>query len=341
LNDKTVNLANFNCTFKVHEEILPMLHYFNHFIYRALNKEYVRETKSASYYLDDVQVIEIPSKSGKPELCLIGKHVKRVKLEIKNDYEPGSGFVHIGQAPYSAPYSTFILLLRNHRIIHFKDQKGSPEVQSLTPTIKHFLKQFRKEQVVKERREPNTHIKEQFQNYDGTLHQFLTKVIYPQAEVNIVPIPEPSIVKEKMRKIKKIYSVKYRVYPLNAEIDMSEFLSAIRNATEVFDTPSGEVSFNGPKNIEEVTTSIEESRGLADFTLKGQTNTEKLTLKPEMLTENIEVPIDDNASLVEQSKEVYNFVKDKEEIANTSQDNQDLFDKYLTGQYYWMGNIDE
>ena len=62
------------------------------------------------YHISDTQIIEL--KDG--NLALVGKHIKRTILEISDDKDQG----FIGEPEDSAPYSTFIILLHNHRVIH-------------------------------------------------------------------------------------------------------------------------------------------------------------------------------------------------------------------------------
>lgn len=109
--EKLITLANFNCTFKDKENIYPMLERLEDLIFPAItNKQYKRKVKAKNgklteYFLTNVKITEIPN----GDLVLIGEHVKRVIVEIKQDYSPEKGYIPIGESIPSAPFSTFIV----------------------------------------------------------------------------------------------------------------------------------------------------------------------------------------------------------------------------------------
>lgn len=320
-----------------------MVDYFEKIIFPALKNElFKRKSKTCEHYLTDVKIVNLADELDEPQLALVGIHIRRLLLEIKHDYIVEQGFIPIGETKYSAPYSTFILLLKNHRLIQFKDQAGSPDVRSLGATVREFIRQYRNNAIREVRRfifdgiEPSQEVKnmidmnkETLQMPRRELRDFLKNQFYPEPEINVVPIPSPNIIEQKMKYIKSIQQVNFRVYPLNSELDFSGFYKSLRTATTELNAPSGQAVFNGPKDINSVGDYLKESKGMADFIVYARSETEKLKLSPDELIENIQLSIPEGAVLEEQAKYVYSKVKDREEIAMVSDENRQNYKKYL------------
>lgn len=324
---KEITIANFNCTFRVEETVYPMIHYFNQILFPALtNYEFVRLYKDNEYYLTDISLVNLSENTNNPEIALIGRHVRRHKVNIKQDYSKEKGFIPIGEIRPSAPYSSFILLIRNHRLIHFKDQSESPEVRSLSSTVRVFIDQYRKKLIQSKVEEIN---KEQVSiSSKKELRKYLN-TIFPQPEIDIVPIPSEDIVEQKMKDVIKISTLKFRVYSLNSEIDPSDFYSDIRQIVDELGSPSAEATFSGPRNIDRVTDYLKESKGMADFTVKAHTGSELITLKPDQFVEVIQATISEETPFESQAKQAYLAIKHRSEIINTSQENIDNYKKFL------------
>lgn len=324
-----VNLANFNCTFKLSENVLPMLKFFEKLIYPAVtNEEYVRKSRDSEYYLTEVELVNLSDSEEEPEYALIGKHVKRHLVTIKNDFKVGKGFIPVGETKHSAPFSVFILLLKNHRIIHFKDQRESPTLNALGTTIKVFTNFYRYELIQKIVTENGSeYLKHRSKLVDKNgrreINKYFKEEVYPEPDINIVPIPSDHLIEEQMKHIKKIQSLSFRVFPLNHEIDTNEFLSAVRQITENFETPSGQVNFNSPKNIPAVTKVLKESDGLADFTVKAVTDQGQITLKPEEFSESIPVRVEEEPqTFVGLVKQIFSRLIGRRELATVSDENE-------------------
>lgn len=325
-----------------------------------MREDFYRQTKSNEFFLSDVKLMDLADKSNgqEPEVVLVGKHIRRVQLEIKQDYQVDNGFIPIGERKYSAPYSTFILLLKNHRVIHFRDQPGSPDIRSLGSTIREFIRKYTR-QAVKDilgNSEKSSELYTQFVNYSATLEEmkhigetdvlleetkhtgmvdfrkYLNDIVFPEPEVNIVPIPSSYKIEERMKDIIKIKSLNFRVYPLNAELDLFGFTSALRTATTELGAPSGSANFNGPKNIDTAGEYLKNSQGMADFVMDASTSTEKIKLRPDELTENIPVSVPAGATSNEEIRVIYDSVMERPEISNVSGENRNEYNVYLASR---------
>ena len=133
LIDKEAQVANFNVVFGENEE--PMLNYFDTIIYPAFMSELKRKEKDAEYFFHGVQLLE----SGICGYVLVGKIVKKTTLEVYSDVDESGRLIEKDERYSSAPYSTFAIYLKNHRMVLVKNQKGSPTLATFRSTANRII----------------------------------------------------------------------------------------------------------------------------------------------------------------------------------------------------------
>ncbi|MDB2161360.1 hypothetical protein PMX22_16330 [Clostridium butyricum] len=332
----TCNIANFNCTFNVNSECKPMLDYFESIIYEALaNSKITRNSVkngevTATYFLIDVKLIEIR----KGEYALVGKHVKRAYLRINRDITPDGTVTEIGEIKNSAPTSTFILLLRNHRVIYFKnDLLGSPDIRAFNVTIREIVEKFvrgKRNNLINELR------KSDFM-YNGVHYSNVTEFkenilnkMYPASEINIVPIESKDLLEKKFKEIYKIDELKLYVYKLNSENQYNTYLDSISSFASQIGTTKIEQKATNVEKVQEVKTVISSSGGgKFDYKITAHTRkNEKLTLTPKDVSESIPVEYNEIYSDEKIIDSVFSEVEDKEQVkSNNSEEN---LEKYIS-----------
>lgn len=67
-------------------------------------------------------------------------------MDIYNQYNDNDGLYRQEQHPKSAPYSVFVIFLKNHRMALIKNQAGSPDIRLFTSTLRDILTKYRKEE---------------------------------------------------------------------------------------------------------------------------------------------------------------------------------------------------
>lgn len=323
MKDNMCTIANFNCTFNVNGESKPMLEYFESIILPAMsNPNIMRETKkgkkvTAKYFLYDVRLIEI----SKGEYALIGKHVKRAFLRIDQDITPEEGIVLIGETRTSAPYSTFILILRNHRVIYFKNSdQGAPDIKSFNTTVREIVRLFlqgKRNDLINELRNNEFIYDEVKYNRIGDFSEKVLNKKYPNSEVNIVPIESNQLVEEKFKEVYKIKTLKLYVYKLNAENHYDDYLDSISNFATTIGTEKIVQTANGPKNVGEVKKMLSSASGKFDYLLDALSREDdKIRLTPNDVSESIPIKYNENSTDENIVKHVYEIVKYKSEISN-------------------------
>ncbi|MFL0245584.1 hypothetical protein [Candidatus Clostridium stratigraminis] len=323
MKDTMCTIANFNCTFNVDGESKPMLEYFQSIILPAMsNPKIMRETKkgeqiTAKYFLYDVELIEI----SKGEYALIGKHVKRAFLRIDQDITPEEGIVPIGETRTSAPYSIFILLLRNHRVIYFKNSdQGAPDIRSFSKTVREIVRQF----LRGKRNDLINELKNSKFIYDEVeykkIRDFTEKVLnkkYPDSEINIVPIESNELIEEKFKEIYKIKKFNLYVYKLNSENHYDDYLDSVSNFATTIGTEKIVQTANGPKNIGAIKKMLSSARGKFDYLIDAiSRKDDKIKLRPTDVSESIPIKYDEKSTDEDIVKSVYELVKSKSEVSN-------------------------
>lgn len=109
----------------------------------------------------------------------------------------------------TAPFSTFIVYLKNHRMILVENQKGSPSLDSFRSTVKYILDTY----VARE-------------NHS---RMELNKVQLPIPLVSVVGIPPKGGMVAALKQVEKISTLTLKFYPLNGDgdLDLSGIMSGI------------------------------------------------------------------------------------------------------------------
>ena len=325
------NIANFTCTFRVNGEAEPMLKYFEKILWPAFNhKTLIRTTNKGltRYHLTDVQLINLNG-----TIALIGKHVKRTIITLSPDYNIKDGFFGDEEKKPSAPYSTFIILLDNHRIIYYKNKPGAPNLKSFESTAKRILDEFirLKHKELKENLENNNRI------YNGKKYKYIedfrNEVLfseYPLANLNIVPIESETLVEEAFKRIHKISSVKFRFFiPNNEPVDYNNFFASCTQIVKETGSKSMTQNLTSPEKVDVVENAIKTSGGKADYVLKAvDEDKEGFTITPDSVSETIPLSVEEDETIENQSKKVYNHLKDNNAINTISEENKKLFKSF-------------
>lgn len=340
MEEKVVNIANFNCTFGIDGRTYPMLKYFQSLLFPAITSgSFARKGKNGSFYLTDVELVDISNDKNVRELALIGKHIRKVVLDIRNDFEVGKGLIHVGERRPSAPFSTFILLLRNHRLIHYRDQAGSPDVRSLAVTFEVAMKSFRKKYiktVVEQYEEtgeyPLTETLGEISKKAFPTKAKLNKYLYdklPLPVINIIPIPDKDVVESTFSKITKITELNFRFFSLNSELQVNGLLQQLNDFSDEISPSSGNLIYKNPTKLNRVEKAVEESRGLTDIKISAFMGKDKVTLSTDSFTENIPLKVPVNEDLVYQAKDIYSNLNSRRQLRTTSDENKLNYAEFL------------
>lgn len=236
-------LANLNCVFGESNKPEPMLNYFKDIVFPAFNLENtIRE-----HFFYEISL----KKYDEDKYYVYGKIVRNTTLEIDSIFDEETKELHeTNQRPSSAPYSEFILLLENHRLIFCKNQKkGSPRLSNFKQLLKSSL---------------NKIIKKNNKSCDSGNEM---------PEINtfeVIELPKVESVNKIINNLEKISKFSLKVVELNNDILDDDFFEKLLEQKELSGSSSLEHTFNSPKNKEFVAEAINKSQGLMIFNLSAK-----------------------------------------------------------------------
>ncbi|PQL13962.1 hypothetical protein VPHSUH08_04105 [Veillonella sp. S13054-11] len=266
-NVKIVEFANFNITFGDTNE--PLLSQLDYIVIPALRSELKRGKSYPSFYFINVRLIDY-----KDELILQADYIKDTKYEAKTRMDNGVLKV-VDDTMLAAPYSKIIVFLRNHRMILIKNEPSSPDIRGLSSTLEYILSE-----------------------YINTVNEIKRKSgeeeFLPYANVNIVGIPlQAKGIHDMLHGMKKITLAKFKLFPLNNDIDPSAFTKYTREMMLKAESNTGNINFNSPQNKLELAKIIESTKGLAEVRVEGADEIgNKLKISEHELTKKEQFPFE-------------------------------------------------
>ncbi|GGC97817.1 hypothetical protein [Pontibacillus salipaludis] len=296
-------IANFNCTFG--DEDKPMLNYFEEIILPAFKKGYVRKKKGNSFTIENVH---LTMQNG--IFMLVGLFVKSTFLEVRSRRDENGNLQRTEDNIKADPYSYFIINLKNHRMALVKNQKGSPSLSEFGDVAEYYLKNF-----VRETNKANK----------GTDTKEL-----PKPNLHVVAVPLNGKIKEELNKVEKIQRAVFRFYPLNGDIPQNEIVNELRSQLPDFESKSGNVQINSPKNIDKVGETLEETKGLVKPSIAAEyPDGTTRTLNDENFTERATFSVEDSLSFNDNLSTIAGKAISKNEFKETSEENKNIYQRFF------------
>lgn len=245
MDTKQMSVANVNLVFGPNEE--PLIRRVDDIVLPALQSGFVREgSKKTKYFFENVCIREI----SEDVWVLQGLIIKDTVLDVMSEYSATEGLTQTEKHIKSAPYSLFILYLKNHRMLLVKNQQGSPDVRAFSSTLKSVISEF---------------VRSHNELAGGNGKSF--KRLYPS--LSVTGIKTAANVKETLKDVEKINELVLKFYPLNAEWDYNPVFGAIdQQVRKKIQSKKGRMIFRSPKSIDGVAELIEETEGMVKSEMK-------------------------------------------------------------------------
>lgn len=338
-------ISNFNCTQRKNDQIYPMISFFDDIIWPALNdKTLFRETGSnksrkTKFHISDIKLIQIKTDDNINPYVLVGKHIKRTILDIMPDYDIDKGFIGNKNSLPSAPYSTFILFLHNHKLIYFPNHSGAPNIKSFSDTINHIIvnyiskirKEVKEKLIVQYNKSKKIYLLDDIK-FDtlNDFRKYYLDINYPFPEINVVPIESQELVDEAFSKLVSIKNVTFKFYrPNNEPLNFDNLFESIYDSLEKTESSSVSSKFLNPQNIDAVHSGISSSQGKVDYVINGKgENNEQLKIEPSKVSPELPIEIDEKESIEKISTDAYNQLKDNKCLTEISKNNKEDYEKY-------------
>lgn len=305
---KKVSIANFNTVFLYNDEERPLLEYFDSILMPALNSGIIREINGDKYFFINIQVREDLSSN----YILTGLIVKKTVLEVKSDIDENGELIKLDDKYPSAPFSTFTIYLKNHRMIYVENQKGSPKLSNFRSTIKYVIDKYvRGKNSMTEETSPDR---------------------LPIPLVNVVGIPPRKSIERELKEVVKIKKLTLKFYPLNGDGDIKyagTYNKLIADCRKMIGSKTGGTTYNSPKNISGVIDLLANINGTVEPILEVEyQNKTKRIIRNDEMSENIEINIADSPINDEVSHILF-AVQEMESLNYTSEENKNIYERNL------------
>lgn len=304
MEKKQMYVADVNVVFGKEEE--PLIKNIDAIVLPALKSNLVHDSsEKTKYFFADVDIREFDD-----EYVLSGLLIKDTILEIKSEYSYQSGLQKINKRVKSAPYSLFMLYLKNHRMILVKNQDGSPDIRGFSAAFKNIVKKYVRG------------YNEKIRNDDEITDKEYMKYPYVHAS----GIKTAQSVRQALKDVEKITEMTMALYPLNSEWDMENVIGGIDDSIRrVVGSKRGKLTFSSPGNIEGVAKVLESTEGMVKTSLKvkykegAANNRKKGTIKDDEISD-VSI-IDLYAELSEAYEEINNMKQEIVAMNVTSENN--------------------
>lgn len=303
---KKISVANFNVVFLEGEKEKPLLSHFDDIVMPSLTSGKKRRSGDCTYLLLDVKV----KKTDSGDLVLCGIIVKKTTLEVKSDLDERGELVEKDDKYSTAPYSTFVIYLKNHRMLFAENQKGSPSLSNFKALVNYLFGKYVAE-LLKEIPEEK-------------------KDKFPIPIVQVVGIPMREKMATALKQIDRINTLTLRFYPLNGDgdIDFTNILGGMAtDVRKMVGSKCGEVIYRSPKNISGIINVLDQSAGTVEpiFNVTYPNKT-KGVIKNDMISEQTKVDIPGETG-DEEINQLINHGEDVESIGFVSSENNKVYER--------------
>lgn len=303
---KKLSIANFNCVFGEEPNYTPMLDYFENIVLEAFLLKDRWRLKKGHFFFYDIKLKETEEWG----IYLTGRLIKLTTLEMKSLYnEETEKLIEINKKEDVAPYSNFVLFLKNHRMIFIPNQNGSPTLSNFKKTLKRNMNHIIK--VHNNKCELNRE--------------------YPNFDLDIIEIPHKEEVKSLLKSLEKIESLTIKVAPLNNDIFGKEQLEDLKIQREKSESTSVKQIYNNPKNKEYLENIMIATDGMAVLNIKGKTvDGEKRNVTNGSFKKKIELDLPEHNTEEENENLIINEALKESQMTINSEDNKKTY-KLLYG----------
>ncbi len=295
----TAQVANFNVVFGEDEK--PMLDYFDEVVYPAFKTGKRIKRNEDYFFFHDVELCE----NSQGDAMITGKIVKQTVLEILSDMDENENLIEKDDCYSSAPYSTFVIYLRNHRMLYVPNQKGSPSLSNFRTITTEVLKEF-------------------IRDYNAKKESKIPSVI-----VKIVGVPSVKSMEELLKSVKKINSLILKFYPLNGDIDFSGVFGTLTTELrKAVGSKTGRITLNSPQSINGVTSVLQQAGGTIDPIINATTHeNSKVQFHDYQLSERHEIELDDRATLEQKKVEIIKRASEISTMSYTNENHDQIYER--------------
>lgn len=213
-----------------------------------LEMKFVRHLKDkGDYFFLDTQTVVLDPNPESPVLGIIGRIVKNTKLRREQIFRTDGGIIEDKSELETAPSSTFLLILNNHRLILSKEVPGAPTIQNFQSTSQYCLTERYKEYISEEFEQAKI-AKEENPDLERVTKKSLKEGL-SSPNLRITPLSDKESLQAFVERLHHIDRVTIKLLPTNREeIDNDDFWADLGRRREEMNSLSAKVEFANKKD---------------------------------------------------------------------------------------------
>jgi hypothetical protein len=241
---KRIEFGNYTLKFGSKDVLLD--HFDNIVFPSFLEMKYIRKLKDkGDYFFLDTKLIILNDDIKDPIVGISGRIVKNTMLHRDQVFSNGD-LVDDEKSLETAPSSSFLLILNNHRLLFCREMTGAPTLQNFQSTSDCFLKWSYLDYINKVHDDSKEAMKKDSDNKITTKKSLQTLI--PKPFLRITPLADKQDLDEFIGRFNQIDTLSIKLLPTNREeIDNDDFWSELGRKRDEMNSNSTRVDFSNPK----------------------------------------------------------------------------------------------
>jgi len=268
---KRIEFGNYTLKFGSKDVLLD--HFDNIVFPSFLEMKYIRKLKDkGDYFFLDTKLIILNDDINDPIVGISGRIVKNTMLH-RDQIFSGGDLVDDEKYLETAPSSSFLLILNNHRLLFCREMTGAPTLQNFQSTSDLFLKWSYLDYINKVHDDSKEANKKNAENKINTKTSL--KILIPRPFLRITPLADKQNLDDFVGRFSHIDRLSIKLLPTNREeIDNDDFWSDLGRRRDSMNSNSTRVEFSNPKEGLDTESVLNQARsatslGNSEVKLKG------------------------------------------------------------------------
>lgn len=209
-------------------------------LYAFTDDALVRERKGSSFYLIDVEIVDLVPGEGRHAIA--GRFIQDTVLRRTQIYKDGEGLIQDERTMQSSPSSFFVLTLEDHRLIYYAETTHAPEISSFKSTMEQFIRRKHRafiDQVYDAGRESGVRVTKK------SLHE-----VHREPTLQVIPIVSKEGIDAFLRRYSQIKRLDLVVHTPNKEVDGSEVVNNLQALRRQLGADKGRFTVNNSDGLD-------------------------------------------------------------------------------------------
>ncbi len=255
---RPVEFANFICR----TDSLELLDFVDTVVVPAFLLPLTRTWGESSYFLYDVNVVDLAPDTVKGVTAVAGRFVKNTVLRSEQVFSDGVLAAN-NQKIKSAPSAFFVLLLEQHKLIYCSEFKGAPSVDTFRSTLQQFINRAHAKylEAVYDQRSAEAAAQTSVTKERVTKAALLVE--FPRPTLEIVPLASHESIAEFIGRFKALQSLSIRLIKPNNEINNEGFFDALRGNSDKLRSSTSTLTYRNADGLSK-STAVDHAEAAAD-----------------------------------------------------------------------------